>query len=80
MPNTIFAIALGALALYGVYAAVRAEQSRRRMGWGLIALAAAAQAVNLLMAYSMVLAIVSTVGLLAGFWFLRIPSASSRDD
>lgn len=77
MPNTIFAVLLGALALYAVYAAVRAGSGRVRAGWGVIALAAALQVVNLITAYSLVLAIVTTVGLLLGMWLIRSPAQSA---
>lgn len=77
MLNTIFAVLLGALALYAVYAAVRAGSGRPRMGWGVIALAAAVQVLNLVTTYSLVLAIVTTVGLLLGIWLIRWPAQSA---
>jgi hypothetical protein len=77
MPNTIFALLLGALALYAVYAVVRAGSGRPRMGWGVIALAAVLQAVNLVTDYGLVLAIISTVGILVGIWLVRSPTGSA---
>jgi hypothetical protein len=74
MPNTIFALLLGALALYAVYAAVRAGSGRPRAGWAVIALAAVVQVLNLVTAYSFVLAILTTVGLLLGLWLIRSPA------
>lgn len=74
MPNTIFAVLLGVLALYAVFAAVRAAGGRPRMGWLLIAAAAVAQVVNLVSGYSLVLAILTTVGILAGLWMIRSPA------
>lgn len=74
MPNTIFALLLGALVVYAVYAAVKAGSGRPRMGWGVIALAAAVQVMNLVTQYSFILAIITTIGLLAGIWLIRSPA------
>jgi hypothetical protein len=73
MPNTIFAVLLGALALYAIYAAVRAS-GRPRIGWGVIALAAAAQVLNLVTDYSFILAILTTAALVVGIWLIRSPA------
>lgn len=73
MLNTIIAILLGVLALYAAYAAVRAS-GRPRTGWLVLAIAAAVQVLNLVSGYSLLLAILSTIGLLVGFWLIRAPA------
>lgn len=77
MLNTVFAILLGLLALYAVYAAFRAGSRRRTTGWILLAAAAGAQVVNLVSGYSLLLAIVTTAGILAGLLMIRAPEDAS---
>lgn len=77
MLNTIFAILLGVLVLFSLYSAVRGT-GRPRIGWAVIALAAAVQVLNLVTQYSLVLAIVTTAGLLVGVWLIRSPAPAAH--
>lgn len=78
MPNNLFAILLGILALYAVYGAVRAETGRRRTGWLVLAAGAVGQAANLVTGYSLVMAIVTTGAMVVGFWMARSPLQPTR--
>lgn len=73
MPNTVFAVLLGAVALYALFAATRAA-ARARIGWLLVVLAALVQAYNLLAGYSLVVAIATTVVLVGGYLMARSPT------
>jgi hypothetical protein len=73
MPNALFAIALALLALYAIYAAVGAGPGRRKTGWLVLAGGAAGQVANLLSAYSMIAAVLTTAAILLGLWLVRSP-------
>jgi hypothetical protein len=69
MPNTLFAVLLGILAVYAAWSAFKGA-SRARTGWLVLAAGAGLQTINLLSGYSMPLAVVTTVAILAGMWMV----------
>lgn len=78
MPDTLFAILLGLLALYALFTAggalrrKGAEPNRAAMGWALVAIGAAVQIVFLVrQPYSVAVSIITTILILAGGWLTR---------
>lgn len=76
MPNTIFAVLIGLVSLVALGMAARVwgrgESGRRAgMGWLVFAASGAIQVVNLLSGYNVWLAILTTLGMLAGIWMGR---------
>lgn len=75
MSNILFAALLGVLAICAVLLGLRTTDSRRRTGWMVTAVAAAIQVVNLLTVYSITIAILSAVAIMAGIWMTGRRSA-----
>lgn len=78
MPNTVFAIVLGILAVYALFAAgtalrrKAAPPSRGALGWALVAAVAVVQVIFLLrQPYSVAISVVTTVLILLGVWLGR---------
>lgn len=76
MPETIFAVLIGLATLGALALAARmwgqgAATRHAAMGWFLFAGSGLVQVVNLLSGYSLWLAILTTLGMLAGLWMAR---------
>lgn len=73
MPNTLFAVLLGIIAVAALVMAVRgwgqgAAGRSRATGWLIAAVGAGVQVANLLTGYNWMIGAVSTLGLFAGLW------------
>jgi hypothetical protein len=73
MPNTMFAVLLGIVALAGLVMAARdwgkgAAGRSRATGWLIAAISAAVQVANLLTGYNWPIGAIATLGLFIGLW------------
>lgn len=75
--ETIFAVVLGLVAAWGLWGAVRSARSSGRVaaGYGLVAAAAIIQIINILGPYSILLSVLTTLGLIGGVLLARRPPA-----
>jgi hypothetical protein len=73
MPNTLFAVLLGIIAVVGLVMAARdwgkgAPGRSRAIGWLVAAIGAGIQVANLLTDYNWMIGAVATLGLFVGLW------------
>ena len=79
----VFAVILGLAALWCLWSAfqVYRTSSRQAAGFALAAVSAVVQVLNILKTlggdYSLVISIITTIGLLGGFWLTRAPTSAA---